>query len=175
MCGYSKKKKTQGDQASIIGGAINFVKELEQLLQCMKGQKRTKEGGFSDSSPFAEFFMFPQYSTRATQSSSSSSRGTCSGLERESLWSSLAARKLCPVMGGLWRIELGSFRSRGEVGEWSRWTLKGHRLPWFFCHSRWIGLCKNLKGFERTSRCCSLACVWTGVHHIHLLGQRGNL
>ncbi|CAJ1971725.1 unnamed protein product [Sphenostylis stenocarpa] len=61
----------RGDQASIIGGAINFVKELEQLLQCMKGQKRTMEngGGFSDSSPFAEFFMFPQYSTRATQSS----------------------------------------------------------------------------------------------------------
>ncbi|RDX60819.1 Transcription factor bHLH96, partial [Mucuna pruriens] len=63
----------RGDQASIIGGAINFVKELEQLLQCMKGQKRTKEegqvNGFSDSSPFAEFFMFPQYSTRATQSS----------------------------------------------------------------------------------------------------------
>ncbi|XP_047163395.1 transcription factor bHLH96-like [Vigna umbellata] len=60
----------RGDQASIIGGAINFVKELEQLLQCMKGQQRTKEngGGFSDSSsPFAEFFMFPQYSTRATQ------------------------------------------------------------------------------------------------------------
>ncbi|KAK7385342.1 hypothetical protein VNO78_31058 [Psophocarpus tetragonolobus] len=60
----------RGDQASIIGGAINFVKELEQLLQCMKGQKRTKEEGqFSEPSPFAEFFMFPQYSTRATQSS----------------------------------------------------------------------------------------------------------
>lgn len=47
------------------------MKELEQLLQCMKGQQRTNEngGGFSDpsSSPFAEFFMFPQYSTRATQ------------------------------------------------------------------------------------------------------------
>lgn len=80
---FKKKKKKQGDQASIIGGTINFVKELEQLLQCMKGQKkRTKEGsGFSDSSPFSEFFMFPQYSTRATQSSSSSSSkgypGTC--------------------------------------------------------------------------------------------------
>ncbi|KAK7301153.1 hypothetical protein RJT34_12014 [Clitoria ternatea] len=66
----------RGDQASIIGGAINFVKELEQLLQCMKCQKKTKQqggvNGFphdSSSSPFAEFFMFPQYSTRATQSS----------------------------------------------------------------------------------------------------------
>lgn len=63
----------RGDQASIIGGAINFVKELEQTLQCMKGQKKTKqqphENGFPcSSSPFAEFFMFPQYSTRASQS-----------------------------------------------------------------------------------------------------------
>ncbi|XP_061362129.1 transcription factor bHLH96-like [Gastrolobium bilobum] len=68
----------RGDQASIIGGAINFVKELEQLLQCMKGQKKTKEqvqencSSASSVSPLAEFFMFPQYSTRATQSSTSS-------------------------------------------------------------------------------------------------------
>ncbi|KAL2317672.1 hypothetical protein Fmac_031548 [Flemingia macrophylla] len=64
-------QRVGGDQASIIGGAINFVKELEQLLQCMKCQKRAQEQGQvvnDDSSPFAEFFMFPQYSTRATQS-----------------------------------------------------------------------------------------------------------
>ncbi|XVF80324.1 hypothetical protein PTKIN_Ptkin15bG0061400 [Pterospermum kingtungense] len=30
----------QGDQASIIGGAIDFVKELEQLLQSLEAQKR---------------------------------------------------------------------------------------------------------------------------------------
>ncbi|EEF48568.1 DNA binding protein, putative [Ricinus communis] len=58
----------RGDQASIIGGAINFVKELEQLLQTMEGHKKTKQqqpdaSGFS-SSPFADFFTFPQYSTR---------------------------------------------------------------------------------------------------------------
>ncbi|KAJ7958962.1 transcription factor bHLH96-like [Quillaja saponaria] len=64
----------RGDQASIIGGAINFVKELEQLLQSMEGHKNTKQApsqdnnGFSTSSlPFAQFFTFPQYSTRATQ------------------------------------------------------------------------------------------------------------
>ncbi|PON55416.1 Basic helix-loop-helix transcription factor [Trema orientale] len=99
----------RGDQASIIGGAINFVKELEQLLQSMEGHKvrtkpedhdhdhdhhhqddNTKNGrGFSSSSssnsssssssssstttyssssssPLAEFFTFPQYSTRAS-------------------------------------------------------------------------------------------------------------
>ncbi|GMI66719.1 MYC-type transcription factor 70 [Hibiscus trionum] len=32
----------RGDQASIIGGAIDFVKELEQLLQSLEAQKRTK-------------------------------------------------------------------------------------------------------------------------------------
>ncbi|KAF5739761.1 transcription factor bHLH94 [Tripterygium wilfordii] len=62
----------RGDQASIIGGAINFVKELEQLLQSMEAHKRTKQhpevpNCFS-ASPFAEFFSFPQYSTRTPQS-----------------------------------------------------------------------------------------------------------
>jgi hypothetical protein len=31
----------QGDQASIVGGAIEFVKELEHQLQCLEAQKRT--------------------------------------------------------------------------------------------------------------------------------------
>ncbi|KAK8642746.1 hypothetical protein V6N13_012079 [Hibiscus sabdariffa] len=59
----------RGDQASIIGGAINFVKELEQLLQTMEAHKRTTqppEEHNGNLSPFAEFFTFPQFSTRAT-------------------------------------------------------------------------------------------------------------
>ncbi|XP_022772286.1 transcription factor bHLH94-like [Durio zibethinus] len=63
----------RGDQASIIGGAINFVKELEQLLQSLDAHKRTTQqpehNGYS--SPFAEFFTFPQFSTRATQCNNS--------------------------------------------------------------------------------------------------------
>ncbi|KAJ8547099.1 hypothetical protein K7X08_010685 [Anisodus acutangulus] len=39
----------RGDQASIIGGAIEFVRELEQLLQCLESQKRRKLYG-DDSS-----------------------------------------------------------------------------------------------------------------------------
>ncbi|XP_030955944.1 transcription factor bHLH96-like [Quercus lobata] len=71
----------RGDQASIIGGAINFVKELEQLLQSMEVHKRTKQepdtNGFSSSSsPFAQFFSFPQYSTRATQCNDSPATAT---------------------------------------------------------------------------------------------------
>ncbi|KAI4328988.1 hypothetical protein L6164_021297 [Bauhinia variegata] len=33
----------RGDQASIIGGAIDFVKELEQLLQSLESQKRMRK------------------------------------------------------------------------------------------------------------------------------------
>nr|ABD32380.2 Helix-loop-helix DNA-binding [Medicago truncatula] len=57
----------RGDQASIIGGAINFVKKLEQKLQFLGVQKQ-KEGKFdtiveNKNKPFSEFFTFPQYST----------------------------------------------------------------------------------------------------------------
>ncbi|CAO2842832.1 unnamed protein product [Amaranthus hypochondriacus] len=46
----------RGDQASIIGGAIEFVRELEQLLQCLESQKRRRLYGdqarpMVDSSP----------------------------------------------------------------------------------------------------------------------------
>ncbi|KAK4805089.1 hypothetical protein SAY86_004906 [Trapa natans] len=58
-----------GDQASIIGGAINFVKELEQLLQSMETQKQQP--------PFSDFFSFPQYSaTRAAGEAAAATDGT---------------------------------------------------------------------------------------------------
>ncbi|KAF8379899.1 hypothetical protein HHK36_027364 [Tetracentron sinense] len=68
----------RGDQASIIGGAIDFVKELEQLLQSLQAQKRIRdqseegegegEGGSSSSSiiPFNGFFTAPQYKYRSS-------------------------------------------------------------------------------------------------------------
>ncbi|KAK2659824.1 hypothetical protein Ddye_006357 [Dipteronia dyeriana] len=64
----------RGDQASIIGGSINYVKELEQLLQSMEAQKTNTQQQQQDvdnnnniSSPFAEFFSFPQYSISTNQ------------------------------------------------------------------------------------------------------------
>ncbi|KAG2542873.1 transcription factor bHLH94-like [Panicum virgatum] len=70
----------RGDQASIVGGAINYVRELEQLLQSLEVQKsirNNRRGGSTDaagssSSPFAAFFSFPQYSTSPAHGSSSS-------------------------------------------------------------------------------------------------------
>ncbi|XP_059652521.1 transcription factor bHLH94-like [Cornus florida] len=60
----------RGDQASIIGGAINYVKELEQRLQCLVGHKHMNHNFEATSSspppPFADFFTFPQYSTTGT-------------------------------------------------------------------------------------------------------------
>lgn len=52
---------SQGDQASIVAGAINFVKELEQTLQSLEAQKRGAKR--AEQPPFAGFFTFPQYST----------------------------------------------------------------------------------------------------------------
>lgn len=68
----------KGDQASIVGGAIDFVKELEQLLQSLEAQKRTlvqEQKGANptvdstsnttkfdvESPPFSQFFSYPQY------------------------------------------------------------------------------------------------------------------
>ncbi|CAO2191823.1 unnamed protein product [Urochloa humidicola] len=65
----------RGDQASIIGGAINYVKELEQLLQLLEARKHARRRrhdlspGAGDAAaaagPFAGFFTFPQYSMSA--------------------------------------------------------------------------------------------------------------
>ncbi|CAH9080449.1 unnamed protein product [Cuscuta europaea] len=41
----------RGDQASIIGGAIDFVRELEQLLECLESQKRRRLYGDAGSAP----------------------------------------------------------------------------------------------------------------------------
>jgi hypothetical protein len=54
----------QGDQASIVGGAINFVKELEQLLQSLEAKKSPADGD-GDAAAFGSFFTFPQYSMTA--------------------------------------------------------------------------------------------------------------
>ncbi|CAN4128146.1 unnamed protein product [Withania somnifera] len=80
----------RGDQASIVGGAIEFVKELEHILQSLEAQKfillqqGTSGGGGDDDevsniimdefsvftppttteyfpTPFAQFFSYPQY------------------------------------------------------------------------------------------------------------------
>jgi hypothetical protein len=73
QCARASRRRTcvQGDQASIVGGAINFVKELEQLLQSLEARRQrsaqrpgTGVGG-DDAAPFAGFFTFPQYSMRA--------------------------------------------------------------------------------------------------------------
>ncbi|KAJ0960688.1 hypothetical protein J5N97_001442 [Dioscorea zingiberensis] len=56
----------RSDQASIIGGAINFVKELEQLHQSLEAQKLIKQrhnNADCVSAPFTNHFTFPQYSS----------------------------------------------------------------------------------------------------------------
>nr|WIE96102.1 basic helix-loop-helix transcription factor [Loropetalum chinense var. rubrum] len=74
-----------GDQASIIGGAINFVKELEQLLQSLNAQKRRKKLPDSDfTSLFSDFFTFPQYSSSTHFNNVNSAATTESMAEKRS-------------------------------------------------------------------------------------------
>uniref|UniRef100_A0ACD5ZXU8 Uncharacterized protein n=1 Tax=Avena sativa TaxID=4498 RepID=A0ACD5ZXU8_AVESA len=64
----------RGDQASIIGGAINYVKELEQLVQSLEARRHARLGSACPVLddvvsaavvlPFADFFTFPQYTMR---------------------------------------------------------------------------------------------------------------
>ncbi|KFK41642.1 hypothetical protein AALP_AA2G154300 [Arabis alpina] len=76
----------RGDQASIVGGAINYLKELEHHLQSMEPspvKTTTVEDGSdqsktiattTSSAPFSDFFAFPQYSSRP--SSAAAAEGT---------------------------------------------------------------------------------------------------
>ncbi|KFK44344.1 hypothetical protein AALP_AA1G245600 [Arabis alpina] len=71
----------RGDQASIVGGAINYVKELEHILQSMEPNRTmttttTHEADTSTSSlvgPFSDFFTFPQFSTKSSSVTETSS------------------------------------------------------------------------------------------------------
>ncbi|KAK1361780.1 Transcription factor bHLH96 [Heracleum sosnowskyi] len=67
----------RGDQGSIVAGAINYVKELEQHLQYMESQKlknkKKDDQDEYDSVVFDNFFTFPQYSTRSQNDSSEAS------------------------------------------------------------------------------------------------------
>ncbi|KAG9155638.1 hypothetical protein Leryth_003930 [Lithospermum erythrorhizon] len=65
----------RGDQASIVGGAVEYVKELEHVLQSLEAQKLScsqynSNGKSNDkmampttleTSPFGQFFSYPQY------------------------------------------------------------------------------------------------------------------
>ncbi|GER50577.1 basic helix-loop-helix (bHLH) DNA-bindingsuperfamily protein [Striga asiatica] len=57
----------RGDQASIVGGAIEFVKELEHILHSLEAKKFALLNGPNKDikpvfeSPFAQFFVHPQF------------------------------------------------------------------------------------------------------------------
>lgn len=106
----------RGDQASIVGGAITFVKELEHLLQTLEAKKiqqsqetkRDSSSGAGSSSPtelnstptpFSQFFAFPQYSfcsQMPNKYSRSKSNGGDAEIEVTLIESHANIRVLCP-------------------------------------------------------------------------------
>ncbi|KAL7164856.1 hypothetical protein ACSBR2_040698 [Camellia fascicularis] len=87
----------RGDQASIVGGAIEYVKELEHLLQSLEAQKLQllQQGGTAPSNaataaatteflpaPFGQFFAYPQYTWSQFQNKcASKSEGSVADIE----------------------------------------------------------------------------------------------
>ncbi|KAL3349547.1 hypothetical protein AABB24_022583 [Solanum stoloniferum] len=70
----------RGDQASIVSGAINYVKELEQQLQFLSGQNHLtsqNQEANGETSPFSEFFSIPQYSTTMPAATTTSENVCC--------------------------------------------------------------------------------------------------
>ncbi|KAK9130134.1 hypothetical protein Sjap_010621 [Stephania japonica] len=70
----------RSDQASIVGGAINFLKELEQLQQSLESQKRLRKppadsagSPASAGSHFPNLFTFPHYYTNNNSAGSTQS------------------------------------------------------------------------------------------------------
>ncbi|KAJ0974461.1 hypothetical protein J5N97_016426 [Dioscorea zingiberensis] len=56
----------RGDQASVVGGAIDLVKELEQLLLSLQAEKRLRDEEAAcacASAPLETFFISPQYTS----------------------------------------------------------------------------------------------------------------
>lgn len=101
----------QGDQASIVGGAIEFVKELEHHLQCLEAQKFTllqqdttttattaaatnkflPPPPTNTTTPFAQFFTYPQYTC------SSSSTANCSQIPNNHKYTSKSKAAIADI------------------------------------------------------------------------------
>ncbi|KAK3134661.1 hypothetical protein QOZ80_5BG0409130 [Eleusine coracana subsp. coracana] len=67
----------RGDQASIIGGAIDFIKELQQVLDSLEARKKRRSSSFSTStsptpSPRSSLLTTTTTTTTGSRSSSSS-------------------------------------------------------------------------------------------------------
>ncbi|KAK7269300.1 hypothetical protein RIF29_22023 [Crotalaria pallida] len=92
----------RGDQASIIGGAINFVKELEHRLQFLGAQKETevRSDVVDANMPFSEFFTFPQYSASGSSCDNSVTIGE---------------QQVGKVQGGIADIEVSMVESHANL------------------------------------------------------------
>ncbi|XP_009391332.2 transcription factor bHLH94 [Musa acuminata AAA Group] len=144
----------RGDQASIVGGAINFVKELEHLVQSLEARKRIR--GRSQAAPFADFFTFPQYSSSPSSTASDGSTGDAVA-----------------------DIEVTIFESHANIKIFSRWRprqllelvlgLQGLRLTTLHLNvttvDEMVLYCFSLK-VEDDCQCTSVDVIATAVHQI---------
>ncbi|CAL9751642.1 unnamed protein product [Musa acuminata subsp. burmannicoides] len=102
----------RGDQASTVEGAINFVRELEQLVHSLEARKRVKQR--SKASPFSAFFTFPQYSSASSPCTNTESSGAAADVEvivieshaNVKIFSRRRAGQLLKLVGGMQSLRL---------------------------------------------------------------------
>ncbi|RWW25831.1 hypothetical protein GW17_00009813 [Ensete ventricosum] len=95
-----------------ILSAINFVKELEQLVHSLEARKRVKQR--SEASPLAAFFTFPQYSSACSPCTNTESRGAAADVEvivieshaNVKIFSRRRAGQLLKLVGGMQSLRL---------------------------------------------------------------------
>ncbi|XAR54801.1 hypothetical protein NMG60_11030104 [Bertholletia excelsa] len=106
----------RGDQASIVGGAIEYVKELEHLLQSLEAQKflllQEKESPPTvnpSATHLAQFFSHPQYyCSQIPNKYTSRSRGAVADIEVTLIETHANLRILFPkITGQLWKMVAG--------------------------------------------------------------------
>ncbi|KAF4366484.1 hypothetical protein CsatB_010765 [Cannabis sativa] len=87
----------RGDQASIVGGAIDFVKELEQLFQSLEAQKRIrKESNTNTNSNTTTTSNGVENSVSSSSSSSTTSNNAVTMPSSHGLYMSLSQFRIGP-------------------------------------------------------------------------------
>ncbi|VAI50095.1 unnamed protein product [Triticum turgidum subsp. durum] len=176
----------RGDQASIIGGAINYVKELEQLVQSLEAHRHARlrddcpVSGDVDSAaavPFVDFFTFPQYTMSvrhapATPAADASADGSGGNADNDGT----SGSKQSAVAD----IEVTIVESHASLKVLSRRRprqllrivagLQGHRLAVLHLNATSAGhmalYCLSLKQVEDDCRLSSVDDIAAAVHRI---------
>ena len=146
----------QGDQATVVGGAIDYVKQLEQQLVALQAAAAARRGaagavGTAATAAADGVFVSPQYA------SYSDARGCCGGVDVEAM----------AAVGGHVRVRVAGRRWPGRLVR-AVAALEDLRLAVLHLAVTSVGqdavvYCFNLKVSEMSHRFYLLSCFLHGL------------